>query len=79
MLKKFVAAAASIALAAAPAAAAGSNAASSDIFPASERISGDNGQIYGASLLLQLGILVVLGLGIYFAADALSNGKPTSP
>jgi hypothetical protein len=77
MLKKFVAAAASIALVATPVLAAGSNAASSEIAPASETISGDNQQIYGASLLLQAGILLALILGGYFIYDAID--KPSSP
>lgn len=76
MLKKFVAAAASIALVTTPVLAAGSNAASSDVAPASETISGDN-QLYGSSLLLQAGILLALILGGYFIYDAID--KPSSP
>jgi hypothetical protein len=77
MLKKIVAAAASIALAATPAVAAAGNAASAEIAPASETISGDNQQIYGASLLLQAGILLALILGGYFIYDAIDS--PSSP
>ncbi|WP_332812064.1 hypothetical protein [Sphingomonas sp.] len=77
MLKKFVAAAASIALVATPVLAAGGHAASSDVAPASETISGDNQQIYGASLLLQAGILLALILGGYFIYEAIDN--PSSP
>jgi hypothetical protein len=76
MLKKFVAAAASIALVTTPVLAAGSNAASSEIAPSSETISGDN-QLYGSSLLLQAGILLALILGGYFLYDAID--KPSSP
>lgn len=76
MLKKFVAAAASIALVTTPVLAAGGNAASSDVAPASETISGDN-QLYGSSLLLQAGILLALILGGYFIYDAID--KPSSP
>ena len=75
MLKKFVAAAASIALAATPVLAAGSTA-SSEIAPATETISDDN-QLYGSSLLLQAGILLALILGGYFIYDAID--KPSSP
>lgn len=76
MLKKFVAAAASIALVTTPVLAAGGNAASSNVAPASETISGDN-QLYGSSLLLQAGILLALILGGYFIYDAID--KPSSP
>ena len=76
MLKKFVAAAASIALVTTPVFAAGGNAASSNVAPASETISGDN-QLYGSSLLLQAGILLALILGGYFIYDAID--KPSSP
>lgn len=76
MLKKFVATAASIALVTTPVLAAGGNAASSNVAPASETISGDN-QLYGSSLLLQAGILLALILGGYFIYDAID--KPSSP
>lgn len=76
MLKKFVAAAASIALVTTPVLAAGGNAASSNVAPASETISGDN-ELYGSSLLLQAGILLALILGGYFIYDAID--KPSSP
>jgi hypothetical protein len=76
MLKKFVAAAASMALVTTPVLAAGGNAASYDVAPASETISEDN-QLYGSSLLLQAGILLALILGGYFIYDAID--KPSSP
>jgi hypothetical protein len=36
-------------------------------------------EIYGASLLLQLGILIALAAAIYFGANALDKDKPASP
>lgn len=77
MLKKFVAAAASIALVTTPVVATAASVASSEIAPASETISGDNQQIYGASLLLQAGILLALILGGYFIYEAIDS--PSSP
>ena len=51
------------------------------VTPASETVDGSNQQqIYGASILLQVGVLVVLAIIAYFAIDKLGGSdKPSSP
>jgi len=78
--KHFVAAAAAAALVATPTMAAADNAAPVEVAPASETVDGQ--QIYGASILLQLAIVLgVIGLG-YLAFQAIDGGgddEPASP
>jgi hypothetical protein len=75
-LSNFVAAAASISLMAAPAMAAPQGA-QAEVAPASESVDGQ--EIYGASVLLQLGILIAIAAAIYLGAKALDKDKPASP
>jgi len=83
MFRKAFAAAAAAALIATPtmAAAADAGAAAREVSPAQETIDANGQQqIYGASVLLQLGILVVAGVLIWLAVDQLGgNNKPASP
>jgi hypothetical protein len=62
----------------APTMATATSAAPAEVAPASETVDGE--EIYGASILLQLGILIgVIALG-YLAYTALKgNDKPASP
>jgi hypothetical protein len=78
--RKLTAAIAAATLIATPTLAAGVNAAPTSA-PASETV-GANGeqQLYGSSLLLQVGLLVVAAAAIYFLVDALKGkDKPASP
>jgi hypothetical protein len=76
-LSNLVAAAASISLMAAPAMAA-PQAAPTEVAPASETVDGQ--EIYGASVILQIGILIAIAAAIYLAATALDkDDKPASP
>ncbi len=77
--RNIVAAAAAISLVATPTLAAGSTAAA-EVAPASETLGSDEQQIYGASILLQLGIVIALAAIIYFAVKALDkDDDPASP
>ena len=80
---KLTAAIAAATLVATPIIATSANAApaSAQAAPASET-AGANGeqQLYGSSLLLQLGLLIVGAAAIYFLIDALKGkDKPASP
>lgn len=80
--RTLIAAAASISLMTTPAlAAAGSAAAAAaEVAPATETVDSDGQQIYGASVILQLGILIALAAAIYFGAKALDgDDEPASP
>lgn len=82
-IKGIIAAVAAAGLMVTPALAAGSDAAASaratQVSPSSETVNGDQ-QIYGASILLQLGIVIVAAGGIYLLLKALKGkDKPASP
>lgn len=82
-IKGFIAAVAAAGLMVTPAFAAASDAAAStraaQVAPSSESVNGDQ-QIYGASILLQLGIVIVAAGGIYLLLKALKGkDKPASP
>jgi len=65
-------------LAVAPTLAAAQTAA--QVAPASETLGADEQQIYGASVILQLGIALALAAVIYFGIKALDgNDDPASP
>ena len=69
-------------LIATPSLAAGSGAAAAPapVVPASEQIGQDGQQIYGASILLQIGLVVVAAAAIYLLIDQLKGkDKPASP
>lgn len=79
-LRNVIAAVASVGLMATPALAAAESAAatSAEVAPASETVDGQ--PIYGASILLQLGIVIAVAAAIYFAVDAIGGkDKPASP
>jgi len=81
-LRNVIAAVASVGLMTTPALAAAESAAatSAEVAPASETVSMDGQQIYGASILLQLGIVIAVAAAIYFAVDAIGGkDKPASP
>jgi hypothetical protein len=50
-----------------------------EVAPASETFGADEQQIYGASIILQLGIVLVLAVGGYFLFKALDDDEPASP
>ena len=79
--RHIVAAAASISLMATPAlAAAGQAAAAPQVAPASETVESDGQQIYGASVILQVAVLIAIALAVYFGAKALDgDDEPASP
>jgi hypothetical protein len=78
--RNFVAAAAAFGLVAAPTVAAAQAAPAPEVAPAGETLGGDAQQIYGASIILQLGIVLVLAVGGYFLIKALDGGDdPASP
>jgi hypothetical protein len=80
-LRKFVAAAAAIGLVATPTLAAASTAPAPELAPATETLGSQEQEIYGASIILQLGILLVVAAAIYFGIKALDGGddEPASP
>jgi hypothetical protein len=79
---RLLAAVASIGLMATPVMAAAENG-PAEIVPASEVVTSDGQQIYGASVILQLGILVALAVVGYFGIKAIGGGndddEPASP
>ena len=77
--KKLAAAAASAALIVTPSLATAANAgnAPTEVAPASETVEGE--QIYGASVLLQLGIVLVVAAVLYFGVKQLGGGKDDDP
>jgi hypothetical protein len=80
---KALAAAVAASLVATPtiAAAAGAPAPPTQVAPAAESVPGGQQQIYGASVLLQVGIVVVVALLVWLAIDQLGGGndEPASP
>ncbi|HKT14651.1 MAG TPA: hypothetical protein VJR87_04515 [Allosphingosinicella sp.] len=69
-------------LIATPSLAAGSGAAAAParVAPPSEQIGQDGQQIYGASVILQIGVVVLGAVALYFLIDQLKgNDKPASP
>lgn len=77
--RKIMTAVTAIGLIASPTLAAGPNAAPSEVLPAGENVDAE-GQIYGASVILQIGILVAVAIAIYFGAKALGgDDDPASP
>ena len=76
-----MAAAVAASVIATPTLAAGSSAPTTEVAPAPESVApGSQQQIYGASILLQVGIVVVVALLIWLAIDQLGgNDKPASP
>jgi hypothetical protein len=69
-----IAAVASIGLMATPTLAAGAPA---EVAPATETVEGQ--QLQGASVLLQVTILIAIIAAIYFGAKALDKDEPASP
>jgi len=80
--RKVLAAAVAASVVATPTFAAASSATApvTEVAPAPEGIPADSQQIYGASVLLQVGIVIVVALLIWLAVDQLGgNDKPASP
>jgi hypothetical protein len=77
-LRNIFAAGAALSLAVAPTLAAAQTA--PQVAPASETLGSDEQQIYGASVILQLGIALALAAVIYFGLKALDgDDEPASP
>jgi hypothetical protein len=78
--RKFVAAVAAAGLIGTSSLAAAANAApaTAEVLPANETIEGQQ-ELYGASILLQLGIVIVAAALIYFAASQLGGGGDDDP
>ena len=78
--RNLVAAVAAIGLVATPTMAAATTAPAPQAVPASETLGSDEQQIYGASILLQLGIVLALAAIAYFVLQALDkDDDPASP
>jgi len=78
---KLVAAVVGLSLMTTPALAAGNDAASarSEVAPAPQSVNPDGQQIYGASVILQVGIVVAAALAAYLIYKAVKKKHPASP